>query len=124
MNEIADNINKRHKGNKAVIRKSVGRPKLVLDTQLIYRLASIHCTIREMSNIMNCSEEALVNYMDVINKGYDQGKEGLRRLQWKSAQQGNVAMQIWLGKQWLQQRDRLPDEAPQTIINVQVNDNP
>jgi hypothetical protein len=33
------------------------------------------------------------------------GKSSLRRLQWKSALGGNVVMQIWLGKQYLGQRD-------------------
>jgi hypothetical protein len=30
----------------------------------------------------------------------------LRRAQWKSAEGGNVTMQIWLGKQWLGQKEQ------------------
>jgi hypothetical protein len=37
--------------------------------------------------------------------GLDRGKCTLRRWQWASAKNGNVTMQIWLGKQLLKQRD-------------------
>jgi hypothetical protein len=30
----------------------------------------------------------------------------LRKLQWKSAERGSAAMQIWLGKQYLEQKDK------------------
>jgi len=40
-----------------------------------------------------------------MNKGLENGKSSLRRIQWKSALGGNTTMQIWLGKQYLQQRD-------------------
>jgi len=35
----------------------------------------------------------------------ENGRSSLRRLQWKSATNGNITMQIWLGKQYLGQRD-------------------
>ena len=35
-----------------------------------------------------------------------EGKASLRRMQGKSAQDGNVTAQIWLGKQMLGQRDK------------------
>jgi hypothetical protein len=34
------------------------------------------------------------------------GTRSLRRLQYEAAKTGNVTMQIWLGKQWLGQKDR------------------
>jgi hypothetical protein len=33
----------------------------------------------------------------------------LRRLQWKSAEAGNTTMQIFLGKQWLDQTEKTDD---------------
>jgi hypothetical protein len=41
----------------------------------------------------------------VIEKARSEGKASLRRLQWQNAAQGNVTMQIWLGKQLLDQND-------------------
>jgi hypothetical protein len=42
---------------------------------------------------------------DTIEKARDEGRASLRRLQWQNATQGNVTMQIWLGKQILSQND-------------------
>ena len=39
----------------------------------------------------------------------------LRRAQWKSAKSGNVTMQIWLGKQWLGQKE-------QSEVSISRND--
>jgi len=36
-------------------------------------------------------------------------KFGLRQLQWKSAEKGNVTMQIFLGKNILGQKDRIEE---------------
>jgi hypothetical protein len=43
--------------------------------------------------------------LEELESGLDRGKATLRRWQWKSAQNGNVTMQIWLGKQLLKQSD-------------------
>lgn len=42
--------------------------------------------------------------------GLDRAKTTLRRLQWTSAKNGNVTMQIWLGKQLLKQSDNASAE--------------
>lgn len=44
--------------------------------------------------------------MDAWMLGPRIGKASLRRMQFKSAEDGNVTMQIWLGKQMLGQRDK------------------
>ena len=40
-------------------------------------------------------------------RGKAQGKRSLRRAQKKSAENGNVTAQIWLGKQYLEQTDKV-----------------
>jgi hypothetical protein len=44
-------------------------------------------------------------FSGAYEKGLENGKSSLRRLQWKAALGGNITMQIWLGKQYLGQRD-------------------
>ncbi len=46
-----------------------------------------------------------------LAKGRAKGKTKLRQLQWQAAEKGNVTMQIWLGKQLLNQKDT-PDPPP------------
>jgi hypothetical protein len=47
-----------------------------------------------------------MTYSEAYKRFSEDGKKSLRRLQFDSARKGNVTMQIWLGKQYLGQRDR------------------
>lgn len=86
--------------------------KLKLDEKLIKDLASIHCTMEEIAAMCHCSVDTLERrYAEIIKKGKEEGKSSLRRLQWKSAKGGSIPMQIWLGKQMLNQRDRSEQEV-------------
>lgn len=83
-----------------------GRPQKVLDEKQVESMAALMCTMTEMAAHFNVSVDTLENnYSEIIKRGQERGKESLRRLQWKAAMQGNVTMQIWLGKQILKQRD-------------------
>lgn len=53
-------------------------------------------------------------------KGKNKGKSSLRSWQWASAKNGNVSMQIFLGKNYLGQSDRAEIEVPDTTININV----
>ena len=67
---------------------------------------------------MGCSVDTLNrNYGDVINTGRTLGKVTLRRAQWRNAiEKNNVTMQIWLGKNVLNQTDTSLDEEDGTIL--------
>jgi hypothetical protein len=57
------------------------------------------------------------NYKDVIATGKTLGKVALRRAQWRNAiEKNNVTMQIWLGKNVLNQTDTPLDEESGTIL--------
>lgn len=77
-----------------------------IDEKLLFDLATIHCTIKEMAYILHCSEDHLYDhYSDVIEAAKAKGKSSLRRAQWIKAMEGNVPMLIWLGRHLLGQRD-------------------
>jgi hypothetical protein len=83
-----------------------GRPRKQVDTDLLYKLANIHCTMKEMVDIIGVSEDTLKRrYAGIINKGKAEGKMRLRRKQIEVAMQGSAVMLIWLGKQMLSQQD-------------------
>ena len=87
-------------------KKSVGRPKIELDEELLYKLATIHCTMKEMVDILGVSQDTLKrNFAHIIAKGKSDGKMRLRRKQVEVAMSGNHTMLIWLGKQMLSQSD-------------------
>lgn len=86
-----------------------GRPKKTIDYEAVERLAGIMCTQEEIANYLDLSVRTLLRderFCHIYKKGIDDGRMSIRRQQYKSAQGGNVTMQIWLGKQYLNQRDR------------------
>ncbi len=92
---------------------SMARPKSKVDKDLVEKLAAIFCTQEEIAAICGCSEDTLTRrFAAIIKRGQLHGKGSLRRLQWDSAKKGNIGMQIWLGKQMLNQSD---SPAPPTI---------
>jgi hypothetical protein len=46
-----------------------------------------------------------LEFCGAYKKGLENGRSSLRRIQWKAALAGNTTMQIWLGKQYLGQRE-------------------
>lgn len=96
----------------------MGRPKVEVDESLIERLAFIHCNNTEIAAAVGCSVDTLDRrFAELIAKAREKGKSSLRRLQWETAQKGNVTMQIWLGKQILGQRE---PEALNSMTNGNI----
>lgn len=84
-----------------------GRPRIELDKDQIVKLAAMGCTNKEIAAFFDVSQDTIGdNYSDEIQKGKEQGKVKLRRLQWQAAEKGNVVMLIWLGKQLLDQSEK------------------
>jgi hypothetical protein len=103
-----------------------GRPKgtgIKLDFDLISKCAKIHCTIEEIASFLGVSHDTLnrsKEFLRIYKKGMHEGKMSLRRMQFKSAEEGNVTSQIWLGKQLLGQRDK-QDIAHEGDIKIKIN---
>ena len=97
----------------------MARPKIKLDYDAIEKLAGMHCTQQEIASFLGCSVDTLQRdetFCGIYKKGMDKGKMSLRRIQFKLAEK-NVTMAIWLGKQYLGQRDSFPDEVNFTEVN-------
>tara|TARA_R110000796_G_scaffold163631_1_gene280584 strand:+ start:570 stop:920 length:351 start_codon:yes stop_codon:yes gene_type:complete len=96
---------------------NIGRPKIKVDEELLYKLSAIHCTMKEMVDILGVSEDTLKRrYAGVIAKGKAEGKMRLRRKQVEVAMQGNATLLIWLGKNCLGQSDSPTNEDEQSIL--------
>jgi hypothetical protein len=74
----------------------------------IFELASRFWNRTEIAAFYECSDQTISNkYNDIFIKGRESGKGSLRDWQLASARKGNVTMQIWLGKQYLDQSDKM-----------------
>jgi len=97
--------------------------KIEIDWAMVEELAMIQCTGREIAAVLNVAHSTLTGrkeYSDIYKKGQENGKMSLRRLQWASAQGGHVGMQIWLGKNWLNQSDTLKVENTDTLKVLKI----
>jgi hypothetical protein len=95
----------------------MARPRKEIDEELLYKLAQIHCTMREMSDIIGVSQDTLKRrYADIIDKGKSEGKMRLRRKQIEVAMSGNHTLLIWLGKQMLGQSDNPTPEEARSVL--------
>jgi hypothetical protein len=60
-----------------------------------------------MAEMLECSKDTLERrFAAVIKKGRAQRNSSLRRKQFEVAMKGDRTMLIWLGKQYLEQRDK------------------
>ena len=70
-------------------------------------LASFGCSYIEIGKYFGCSEGVIRRrYRTEYEQGREEMKLTLRQLQWKHAQNGNTALLIFLGKNFLQQTDK------------------
>ena len=95
-----------------------GRPKIQIDSREFENLCAMLCTEEEICGWFKCCEDTLNawckrtyggTFSDTYKRFSGKGKISLRRMQYKSAEAGNVTMQIWLGKQYLGQHE--PDQG-------------
>ncbi len=78
-----------------------------IPAEKVKMLSSFGCTYIEIGKYFGCSEKVI---RERFRMEYEQGKEemklSLRQLQWKHAGQGNTALLIFLGKNYLNQTDK------------------
>ena len=80
--------------------------KYNIEEKQVEDLARFGCTNTEIAQFFGCDESTIrKGYSEILTKGRATQKLRLRQLQWKSAESGNVTMQIWLGKQILGQSE-------------------
>ena len=97
-----------------------GRPTKPIDYTKLDAMCAIHCTGEECAAILGVSYEHLnnqlkkdgnVGFLDYFKIKGSNGKMSLRRKQYDQAMSGNATMLIWLGKQWLNQSDKVEREG-------------
>ena len=96
-----------------------GRPPIEIDWEEFDKLLLIHATLREVAGWFNCSEDTIeravlkkfgMGFADYKDQKGAKGKISIRRKQFQTAMDGNIAMLIWLGKNWLGQSDSKDDK--------------
>jgi len=108
-------------GRKRIRYKQGGTQFTADQVQQMYRLGFIHCSVEEVAWTMYVPISTLYDLIkrggndgiEAYQRGLQEGKASIRRMQFEEAKNGSIAMQIWLGKQYCGQSDQ-----PQTVVNV------
>ena len=91
-------------------------------------LCAIQCTKEEICAVLDVSEKTLnswcnnvygQNFSLVFRNKRELGKSSLRRTQWKLSEK-DTRMAIWLGKQYLGQKDNI--EVKNDVQRIQIID--
>src|SRR5207245_5175975 len=110
-------------------KRKTGRPTIKVDWDLVDGLAKLQTTHEEIASLLSCSVDTLnraarrersMSFAEYYRQKALGGRASLRRAQFATALKGNTAMLIWLGKQYLEQREQrelrdAPAGDPQTI---------
>lgn len=111
--------------------KKKGRPPIEIDQEQFEKLCEIQCTLEEIANVIKCSMDTVerwckrtyeMSFAEAFKKYSATGKMSLRRNQFKLAET-NATMAIWLGKQYLGQKDvqvldaTLKEETPRIDLS-------
>lgn len=99
------------------------KAKINIDHTQFENLCKIQCTKREIASVFSCSEETIERFCKrEYSKTFQEawniysagGRASLRRIQFKLAEK-NAGMAIFLGKNYLGQRDSFEDEDKTTM---------
>jgi len=101
----------------------MARPRVEINWVDFDKLCALQCTQVEIAEWFDCSIDTIARavkrehkegFAEYYKKKSSKGKISLRRYQWEMAKK-NTTMAIWLGKQYLGQRDDpmiLEDDLP------------
>ena len=100
----------------------LGRHKIEMTEEMykqVCSLCAIQCTAEEIASVLGISVDTLerriyerdgLRFAEFFKIKRKAGFASLRRMQWKKAQSDDTTMLIWLGKQYLGQKD-VPDSG-------------
>ena len=111
-------------------KSKIGRPEKPIDWKVFEELCDIQCTHEELSSVLKISRPTLYSraekqydedFPTLYKRLTDAGKTSLRRDQLKMAKK-NCSMAIWLGKQYLGQREPEAIQNQNTVPNQLIID--
>lgn len=106
------------------------KPKITwteADFEKVRNLCAIQCTGEEVASVMGVDYDTLnrilrdkygMQFKEYFKIYSSQGKASLRRSQWKAAEKGNTTMLVWLGKQYLEQTEKVENNNMERVVIV------
>lgn len=93
------------------------KPLLDIDAAQVEKLARYGCSNVTIADFFGCSEATIRGrFCEAVAKGRANRRITLHQRQFEAADNGNIAMLIWLGKQDLGQSDKVEQRTEITTI--------
>lgn len=93
-----------------------GKKDIPLDKQ-VEKLAAYGLNNKEIAEVLGYDDSTLKRkFENFLTKGRGELKRKLKRKQIEVAMQGNVSMLIWLGKQYLDQSEKVVETGDYQIV--------
>lgn len=90
--------------------KKTNKKYKTIDRDLVFRLACIQCSDREIAEVVGTNVQTLRRrFGTLIDSGKEQGKQSLRRAMYEKAMNGDSRVMLFLSKQYLGMRDTPED---------------
>ena len=100
----------------------MARPKKQINPDAVRALARLGCTWEEIAGVLQIARGTFSarmkekKYREAYDHGIAEGDVSIRRAQYDAAIGGKTAMLIWLGKNRLNQTDRI-EQTTETTLN-------
>ena len=115
--------------------KPMGRPTKTFDWEKIKQYAYIQCTEAEIERLCETTKETLdaackrergETFSEFYKIASEGGRASLRREMYKVAMSGNVAMMIWLSKNYMGMKENwnLPENIAPIVLAYQPSKRP
>lgn len=104
----------------------MARPRKEIDKKQFENLCALQCTLKEIAGFFECSEDTIerwckrtykTSFADAFNCKSQGGKIALRREQFALAKK-SATMAIWLGRNYLDQREETVVAASKESLNA------
>jgi hypothetical protein len=97
-----------------------GRPPLAISAKSVEELAALGCNPEEIAGVLGCSRDTIDrNFAEQVALGRMRLAKKLRERQIDIAMNGSVPLLIWLGKQYLGQRDKTDAVVREEVITIE-----
>jgi hypothetical protein len=100
-------------------KRKPGRPPANIDVAKLEECAKLGASLNMTARILGVDRNTLKRFSQLFDKKKGEGQLELLKLQWATAQTGNPALLIWLGKNRLRQSD-----SPQEEIETRDDNKP
>lgn len=106
----------------------MARPQKQIDQASFEKLCGLFCTMEDIAAFFECSEDTIERwckrtygegFADAYKKFSAKGRTSIRRWQFQAAEKGSTAMLIFLGKNYLGQKDTVEaDFNPEALTRA------